>query len=119
MAEKTKKKKEKATALKDIEPKLREKKELPGVGELLTYGSNYGKERTWLDIFSGPIIIIVLFLLSMQLFLYIRPHLGKNELPRVHSHIPDMLQQQQHTAPDEEPPLKPVEVKREEPSGEF
>lgn len=91
---------------------------MPGVGELLTYGSNNGKERTWLDILSGPIILVILFLLTFQIFLYIRPHIGKNKLPLVHSRIPGM-QQQQHTVPDEEPPLKPVEVKPEEPSGEF
>jgi hypothetical protein len=109
------KKKERETSLKDIEPKLREKKEMPGVGELLTYGSNYGKERTWLDVLSGPIILCVLFVLTLQLFLYIRPHIGKNKLPSVHSRIPAM----QHRIPDVEPLLKPVEVKPVEPSGEF
>jgi ABC-type microcin C transport system permease subunit YejE len=61
-----KRKKTKKTSIKDIESKLREKKEMPGVGELLTYGvgSNHNKERTWLDIFSLPIILLILFLLA-------------------------------------------------------
>jgi hypothetical protein len=111
MTEQKKKKKEKKTSIKDIEPKLRETK------EPLTHGSNYGKERTWLDTLGGPIILLILCLLTFQLFLYVRPHIGNHEQrPIVHSRIPDTVH---HIVPDKEPPLKPVEVKPEEPSGEF
>lgn len=106
MAEKKKAK----ASLGEIEPKLREKKQLPGVGDLLAYGSeeSWGKEKTWWDILSVPLILLVLFILSFHLLLYAFPEITQQRgrsFPRSHFI--------QTPAPDKEPPLKPVEVKVE------